>query len=137
MISVVVPAWLLFAIMAVTCGQFSSTASAYQTTMSAATMVSTGMTRPRGETSAPKPPGIATSVIRMAGLQAFAHAMRQSHGGGGFPRLEIAIGRQRAVDHFDDAPRARAHHHDAGREQHRFVDRMGHEDHGLAGLAPD
>src|SRR5688572_30356512 len=46
-----VAVWLLFAIMAVTCGQFSSTASAYQITMSAATMDTTGMTRPRGETS--------------------------------------------------------------------------------------
>src|SRR2546428_11177833 len=44
---------------------------------------------------------------------------------------------QRHVQHRVDAPRPRRHHHHAIGEQQRFLDRVGHEEHGLAGGRPD
>ena len=46
-----------------------------------------------------------------------------------------AVARQVAFDDVVDAARARRHHHDLGREEHRLGDRVGDEDHGLVGLA--
>src|SRR5207248_2054936 len=52
------------------------------------------------------------------------------------PDVEGAIGRQVAIDDLDDAAGPRAHHHDLARQEHRLGDRVGDEDHGLAGLFP-
>src|SRR3546814_5583233 len=50
--------------------------------------------------------------------------------------VEPAVARQVAVDHVDDATRPRAHDDDLGRQEHRFGDRVGDEQQGLAGAPP-
>ena len=73
------------------------------------------------------------------------HALRQEQLGNLLRRLdeqrvaarrEPARARQSDLEHLLDAAGARRHHDHAVGEQHRLVDRVGDEQHGLAGLHP-
>ena len=52
-------------------------------------------------------------------------------------RVEPARARQIDVDDLLDPPGPRRHHHDAVGEQHRLVDAVGDEQHGLARAQPE
>src|SRR5579862_4175021 len=109
-------------------------AAAYQRTRSPSSSTTTGSSRPcTARRHRPPPPGAATEsiAIRLAGAQSFAHPMRHRQELGRVAEVQAALARKVVVDDLDDTPRARAHHHDAGRKKYRLGDRMGDEDHGL------
>src|SRR6185369_17027894 len=108
----------------ITCGALSHTAIAYHTSSSAATTSATGAARRTG------------SLIAVAGAQRHAHLVGDGGELGRLAHVELARGRQPVVDHLEDAPRARTHHHDAVGQEHRLGDRVRHEDHRLAGALP-
>ena len=56
---------------------------------------------------------------------------------GSLAQVELAVGRQGAVDHLQDAAGPRRHDDDPGAEIDGLGDRVGDEDDGLAGAAPE
>src|SRR5262245_20680961 len=112
----------------ITCGALSHTAPAYQTTIMAATTSATG------------PIDCVQSVgsvfIAVPGAQRGAHALRDLGERHRLAHVEAAARRQTAVDHLDDAPGPWAHHDDAVGQEHRLRNRVGDEDHRLAGALP-
>src|SRR3546814_6734557 len=82
------------------------------------------------------------SVLLLEGAQGFladqvqALALVVDEGRVGEQAL-LARSRQLDVDVGDDPPGAGAHHHDAVGEEHRLVDVVGDEHHGVPELAPD
>src|ERR1700680_1706414 len=97
-------------------GALSQMVPAYHSTRSASSTLATGSARSRKAARA------LCIVIAVPGLEAGAHAMGDGRELGGFPDVERALCRQVAVDDVDDAAGARAHHHDARRQEHRLGD---------------
>src|SRR5207237_1243082 len=122
------------------CGALSQIAARYQTTRMTATTVRTGSTWPSASRRSTR--GVGASMVMRLAVMRLAEAQRDADpvgNGEEFRRLaaiEGAIGRPVAIDDLDDAAGPRAHHHDLARQEHRLGDRVGDEDHGLAGLLP-
>src|SRR5574337_916166 len=116
-----------------------ATAAAYQTTSSTATASPTGHWPSQRAGAGPRTarPAVA-SVIAVPGAQRLAHPVRHRGERGAVAQVERAParGQRPVVDQIDDAPGPRAHHDDAVRQEHRLADRVGDEDHRLAGALP-
>src|SRR3982750_4326410 len=75
-------------------------------------------------------------LIGMPRAQGLADAVRDGEEFRRLANVELALARQVAIDHFENAPRPRAHHHDAGREEPPLGNRVREKDPRLAGLLP-
>src|SRR3954467_8854914 len=99
----------------VTCGAVSQIAATSQTASSTARTVTTGSTAPsralirRTGRAAPAP---TASVITVTRPQSHPHAVRNLQKLRRLAGIQIAVGRQIAVDHLQDAARTRRHHDD-------------------------
>src|SRR3984893_752292 len=119
-----------------------ATAATYQITMSARTVVASGASRStsgwRANVAGART-GSASEllVIGVSRTQARAHPLRDLEEFGRLPDFQRAVAGKIAIDDIDDAAGARRHHHDLGREEHRFRDRVGDEQHGLLGRIPE
>src|SRR3990167_1741474 len=120
--------WLLGKIRSMAPARFRPTAPPYQSASTKASTVATGSRRSVNDNT----PGfiaVASVVVAMPTGQALAHLVRQRHELGRVAQTQVAMIGQRGSDDLQDAPGARAHHHDAGAEVHRLGDRVGDEHH--------
>src|SRR5581483_4819168 len=104
--------------------------------MTASTTPSTGSALPcvkarRTRERAGAAPIVSAVVIAVAGAETGAYAMGDLGELGRLAEIERAVGWQMGLDHIDDAARARTHHDDARREEHRLGNGVRDEDDGL------
>src|SRR6185295_14410231 len=118
-----------------TCGALSQIAARYHTARMMTTTVRTGSTWPSASRRGARSAG-ASMVMRLAGAQRDADPVGDGEELRRLADIEGAVGRQVAIDDLDDAAGPRAHHHDLARQEHGLGDRVGDEDHCLAGLLP-
>src|SRR4051812_12587042 len=114
--------------------QFIASAATYQITMSARIVVASGAwrsTRGWRARGAVARSGSASEllVIGMSRTQAGTDALGNPEKFRRLADLQRAVARKIAIDDIDDAAGPRRHHHDPARQEHRFRDRMGDEQH--------
>src|ERR1700730_13793749 len=81
--------------------------------------------------------GLTSVFIAMAHFEALANPGGDLEKLRRFADAEIALARQRIVDHFDHTAWAWAHHDDLGRQEHRLRYRVRDENAGLARPPPE
>src|SRR5450759_629395 len=114
-------------------GALSTQAAAYQLSSTAANITATG---------SPCSLNRATLLLKRLSVmmplcQRLAHGMRDVGERGGIAQPQIALVRQRRVNHLDDAPRARRHDHNPGGQINRLGDRVRDEHHGTTLALPE